>query len=72
MKRLTRSIVDFVARRPGVALLLAGLYLLSPIDIVPEALLGPLGFVDDILLLVLSLVPAAVKRRRRRTITHDP
>ena len=28
------------------------LYILSPIDLVPERLLGPLGFIDDLLVLV--------------------
>ncbi len=31
--------------------LLVLLYLISPIDILPEAMLGPLGFVDDAALL---------------------
>lgn len=31
--------------------LLVLLYLVSPIDILPEAMLGPLGFVDDAALL---------------------
>ena len=38
-------------------LLLAGLYLLSPIDLVPEILLGPFGLVDDLgaLIYILTL-----------------
>lgn len=30
-------------------------YLLSPVDILPEILLGPLGFVDDLLVLTAAL-----------------
>ncbi len=42
----------------------AAIYLISPVDLVPEALLGPLGLVDDtgavaaVVLLVYKLVTA--------------
>jgi uncharacterized membrane protein YkvA (DUF1232 family) len=42
----------------------AAIYLVSPIDLVPEAILGPLGLVDDtgavaaVVLLVYKLVKA--------------
>ena len=38
----------------GIALLGIG-YVLSPIDILPEILLGPLGFVDDLLIVGTAL-----------------
>lgn len=38
-----------------VCFVLAGLYLISPIDVVPEALAGPLGLLDDALLIPLIL-----------------
>ena len=31
-----------------VVLVIAAIYLLSPIDVIPEALLGPLGLTDDV------------------------
>ena len=33
----------------------AALYMISPIDLLPEALLGPLGLVDDLAFVVLAL-----------------
>lgn len=33
----------------------AALYAISPIDLVPEALLGPLGIADDLVIVVLAL-----------------
>ncbi|OOF69929.1 DUF1232 domain-containing protein [Rodentibacter caecimuris] len=36
-----------------IALIL--IYLLSPVDILPEALLGPLGLVDDIAAVMLLI-----------------
>lgn len=65
----------------------AALYLISPIDVVPEALLGPLGLVDDagvvaaVVLFVYKLVTVRkmladggvdLGRRRRRAVEeHD-
>ena len=44
----------------------AGLYLISPIDLLPEAILGPLGLVDDagVLAAVALFVYKLVKARR--------
>ncbi len=71
--RVYQAIIDFVARRPGIALILAGLYLLSPFDLIPEALVGPIGLIDDLVLLVLGIVPGILKRRRQtKTIDHEP
>jgi uncharacterized membrane protein YkvA (DUF1232 family) len=44
----------------------AALYLISPIDIVPEAILGPLGLVDDagVVAAVVLFVYKLVKARR--------
>jgi len=31
-----------------VVLVIAAIYILSPVDVIPEALLGPLGLTDDV------------------------
>ena len=36
-----------------VALVIAAVYVLSPVDVVPEVLLGPLGLTDDVVALAL-------------------
>jgi hypothetical protein len=41
----------------GVVLLLAGAYLIIPIDLLPEGLLGPVGYLDDLVLLALGSLP---------------
>jgi len=41
----------------GLVLLLAGGYMLIPIDLIPEALVGPLGYADDLILLALGALP---------------
>jgi len=66
-----------------VAMGAAALYLISPIDLVPEAILGPLGLVDDagvvaaVVLFVYKLVKARqiladsgieLRRPRRRSL----
>jgi uncharacterized membrane protein YkvA (DUF1232 family) len=68
-------------RVPGWAKLIpaAGiLYLLSPIDIVPEAILPLVGEVDDLVLLLLAvklfidLSPPGVVREHLRDLVHAP
>jgi uncharacterized membrane protein YkvA (DUF1232 family) len=44
-----------VPRLPRYLVLLAALYLLSPVDLVPEILTPVFGFLDDLLLMWLSL-----------------
>lgn len=36
-------------------LAMAGAYLLSPVDLLPEALIGPLGYVDDLALIAYTI-----------------
>lgn len=44
-----------VPGRPKLHLVLVLVYLISPIDLIPEALLGPIGYLDDAALLLLAL-----------------
>lgn len=44
-----------VPGRPKLQLLLVLAYLVSPIDLIPEMLVGPIGYVDDVALLLLAL-----------------
>lgn len=46
---------DRVPLRSKSVALLAVVYFMSPLDIIPEALLGPAGFADDIVLAVMAL-----------------
>lgn len=43
----------------GLVLLGGGLYLLWPLDLLPEALLGPVGYIDDLIIASMSTLPAA-------------
>ena len=53
---LTRLLRDpRVPRGPKLVALLGLGYVLSPIDLVPEILLGPIGLVDDLLILTAAL-----------------
>ncbi|WCN36966.1 YkvA family protein [Aneurinibacillus uraniidurans] len=46
---------DRVPLRSKSIALLAAVYFMSPLDIIPEVLLGPVGFADDIVLAVMAL-----------------
>lgn len=41
----------------GVVFLLAGAYFLMPFDLLPEGLVGPIGYLDDVVLLGLGSMP---------------
>src|SRR5947209_2789053 len=40
------------------------IYLISPFDLVPEALVGPVGYLDDFVVVLLPLVARAYVKRR--------
>jgi len=44
-------------------LILSLIYILSPIDILPEFLLGPLGILDDVTLVIFLLIKAMADHR---------
>jgi uncharacterized membrane protein YkvA (DUF1232 family) len=56
-----------VAPTTWVAAIAAVVYTLAPIDLIPELVLGPLGFVDDIGLWGILAVLFAREQRRWRT-----
>ncbi len=52
------KIIDLLSTLAGgVVLMLAGAYLLMPADLLPEALVGPIGYLDDFVLLALGSLP---------------
>lgn len=64
--------------RPRLALIVTVLYVLSPIDLVPEILFGPFGLVDDLGVLLfglqsfLRLAPPAVVEEHLRALQGGP
>jgi len=49
-----------------------GLYCISPIDIVPEALLGPIGLIDDVGAFVTGIAAARVAMSRTKNKSKIP
>ena len=58
-----RQLVPFLSRHPLLLIILVALYIVMPIDLFPEALIGPLGYWDDFLVL---LVPAMIWQWTRK------
>ena len=73
-KTLRERLVSFLERRPGMCLAIIVLYILMPIDVLPEAFLGPFGLFDDALAGVvgLALVRRFSLRQLLRTATRAP
>jgi hypothetical protein len=59
------SVARFLARHPRWMVAGAIVYFLSPVDLVPEALVGPVGYLDDLIVMVLPMVIMEYVRRRR-------
>jgi uncharacterized membrane protein YkvA (DUF1232 family) len=57
--------VPFFSRHPGLLTILALGYIISPIDLLPEAFLGPIGGIDDLIVLVGSIYLSQMLRQRR-------
>ncbi|CAN7491872.1 DUF1232 domain-containing protein [Knoellia sp. LjRoot47] len=56
--------------RGVVALATAGFYLVVPVDVIPEALVGPLGLVDDAGVVGVAVL-VALRLARARTVLRD-
>jgi uncharacterized membrane protein YkvA (DUF1232 family) len=53
---LIHKLASFFLRHPKALMVAIIVYVLSPIDFVPEAVLGPLGFLDDVAIVVFPLL----------------
>ena len=51
-----KSLALFLSRHPALYFAILLLYVFSPFDIVPEALTGVVGFIDDILLVAAGIL----------------
>ncbi|GLT63315.1 hypothetical protein SLA2020_358890 [Shorea laevis] len=58
-----RSLPFVIQARVYIAMFLSVAYVLSPIDIIPEAILGVVGFLDDILIVLLCFLHVAALYR---------
>ena len=47
---LQRSLAQWVVDHPKVFIALIAIYVISPLDLLPEGILGPAGYIDDILM----------------------
>lgn len=56
--------VNLVSRYPFILGILAILYLVSPFDLIPEAFTGLVGFIDDLVIMVIGV---SVMNRLKRT-----
>lgn len=61
---------EFFSRHPVWFFAIAFIYILLPIDFFPEAFIGPLGFIDDVLVLLLPLILRQYSRRNKPPKTY--
>jgi uncharacterized membrane protein YkvA (DUF1232 family) len=63
---LQRGVLYF-ADHPWVMVVAIITYIILPIDLIPEALVGPLGYIDDVVVLMLPLLLREYVRRLRKS-----
>ncbi|XP_075519034.1 uncharacterized protein LOC142552973 [Primulina tabacum] len=70
LRRLLRDIRDpqrtlplFIRARVYLAMVASAIYVLSPVDIIPEGLLGIIGFLDDLIIVLMCFLHVAALYR---------
>ncbi|KAG6431962.1 hypothetical protein SASPL_103534 [Salvia splendens] len=70
LRRLSRDILDpqralplVVRARVYLAMILSAMYVVSPVDIIPEALLGIIGLLDDLIVVFMCFLYVAALYR---------
>jgi uncharacterized membrane protein YkvA (DUF1232 family) len=71
-RRWLEPIARFLARHPRWMIAGVIAYILLPFDLVPEAILGPIGFLDDfVVMLIPILVREYLRTLNRPADSHD-
>ncbi|OIT04277.1 PREDICTED: E3 ubiquitin-protein ligase RNF170-like [Nicotiana attenuata] len=77
LRRLLRDMTDpqrslpFVIRaRVYLAVVLSGIYVLSPVDIIPEGVLGIIGLLDDLIIMFICFLHVAALYRSVLLFRH--
>ncbi|XP_052189187.1 uncharacterized protein LOC127799307 [Diospyros lotus] len=77
LRRLLREIMDpqrslplFIRARVYLAMLVSAIYILSPVDIIPEGILGIIGLFDDALIALICFLHVAALYRSVLLFRH--
>eukprot|EP00262_Sarcandra_glabra_P004674 TRINITY_DN1586_c1_g3_i1.p1 TRINITY_DN1586_c1_g3~~TRINITY_DN1586_c1_g3_i1.p1 ORF type:complete len:161 (-),score=8.34 TRINITY_DN1586_c1_g3_i1:77-559(-) len=77
LRRLMRDLMDpqrslplVIRARVIFAMVLSGIYVLSPIDILPEGILGIVGLLDDLLIVLIVVLHLAAIYRSALLFRH--
>ncbi|KAI4331772.1 hypothetical protein L6164_016729 [Bauhinia variegata] len=77
LRRLLRELMDphrslplVIRARVYIAMILSAVYIISPVDIIPEAILGVVGLVDDLLVVLICFLHVAAIYRSVLYIRH--
>ena len=62
---MRRKIIEFLTERPKLLFIVAIVYFVCPIDLFPEAIVGPMGYLDDVMFLALGAVVWRYFKKRR-------
>lgn len=65
-----RSLPLVIRARVYLAMILSAIYLLSPVDIIPEGVLGVIGYLDDLIILLICFLHVAAIYRSVLVFRH--
>jgi uncharacterized membrane protein YkvA (DUF1232 family) len=57
-------VAQYFVRHPWVLIAAVIVYVVSPFDLLPEALVGPIGYLDDLVMMLLPLLVREYARKR--------
>ena len=63
--RFKERIAQFLDRHPILLTVVVLVYIVSPVDVIPEALAGPIGYLDDVLVVLASMYLRRLGHKRR-------
>jgi len=69
---ILKSLARTLAQYPKFLFVASLLYVLSPIDILPEAFLGPIGLIDDLFVVLLPFIIREYARRPEKPKPRTP
>jgi len=59
----------FLQKHPILSVVLIVTYVILPFDLIPEALVGPLGYIDDLIVVVVPALIAYQLRKKRNNLS---
>jgi uncharacterized membrane protein YkvA (DUF1232 family) len=58
----------WIVKHPRTSIAIVIIYVISPVDLIPEAFVGPVGYIDDFLVMLLPFIARHYVRRHTEAL----